>query len=193
MKILDKYLKVPFALEVGEWAKWDAKTKKEYPIAWFFYHDVDRFFSRKWYWVTRKYWKLQHTYNPKYKYNKLDTGLKPGYYDPSESIKGAIFTSVVKYCKKNHFVWDESYDKCRVRLDLQKISDWHTIGRPRIEELINSLYGEKGADILDYFECGLFSPDDRTSKKTDYLEAKIDRIDEEMMHLAIKHLKQLWY
>ena len=193
MKLLDKYLKVPYALGVGEWNKWNTKTKKEHPIAWFFYHDVNRYLSRKWYWVTRQYWKLQHRYNPKHQYNKLDTGLELGYYDPSESIKGAIFTAVVKYCNDNQFVWDEDYTRCQIRLDLQKISDWHTRIRPRLEELNDSLYGEKGGEILGYFDCGLFSPDDRMSKKTSYIEAKIDRIDEKMMHLAIKHLKQMWY
>jgi len=192
--MFDKYLKVPFALGIKEWNDWNTKTKKEHPIVWFFYNDVSTFFRRKKYFLERKYWKLQHTYNPKYKYNKLDTGLKPGYYDPSEQIKGAIFTSVTKYCKDNQFVWDETYLRCKIRIDLQNISDWHNIQRPKLENsLENLLKNYQNDDILGYFDCGEFSPDDRYSKQVDYLEEKIARIDTKMMQLAIKHLDYIWY
>jgi len=190
--MFDKYLKVPYALGMKEWNVWHAETKRKHSIAYFFYHDFSGYFRHKAYWFKRQYWKLQHTYNPKYQYNRLETGLEAGYYDPDIQIRAAIFHTTVEYCKRNHFVWDDNYERCKARIDLQNVSDWATIIRPRLEDLMDSnpYYID---NVRDYFDCGIFSPDDRNNKQSAYIEAKIKRIDNKMMKIVIDNLEAMWY
>lgn len=189
--MIEKYLKVPYAFTIEEWATWKKETKKKHPIVYFLYNDVCRFFRRKITWVERNYWKLQHRYNPKHQYHKLDTGLKAGYHDPSEQIKSAIFHQVNLYIKNNHFVWDEDYKSCDDMIAFHVVDEWAKIYRPRLEQRVRDLYMIR-TQVVDYFECGSFTPND-TYKLTQYLEAKIMRIDKKMMMKVICRLDKMWY
>lgn len=191
--MLNKYLKVPNALSIQGWAKWRKKTKKDHPIAYFFYDDFSSFFRSKKYWCERKYWYLQHKYNPKHKYHLLDTGLPVGYHDPSEQIKEGMFKLVCRYVDNNHFDWDGDYDSCKARIDLQNVADWVNIYRPRLQKRLDTIHDEYDLGMGNYFEHGTFCPDDRDTRQVLYIEAKILRIDKKMMHLVVDHNELIWY
>ena len=54
--------------------------------------------------VNKLWWKLQHRFNPKHQYNKINNlNLKAGYYDPDIRIKQAMFEL---FCE-----WKESVEE----------------------------------------------------------------------------------
>src|SRR5665213_1368728 len=50
--------------------------------------------------LSRLWWKLQHTYNHRHQYNRLDTGLPPGYYDPTTQILHAVMNCFRQYMER---------------------------------------------------------------------------------------------
>lgn len=193
-KFYKKYLDIPSALGVMAWKEWDKKTKKDHPIVYFFYNDVDKFFGQFYTRFQRWVWRLKHEYIRKHQHHLVDTGLEPNYYDPDTQIREVIFSRVDEYVKKNHFIWDEDLRRCDIRIMLQNVSDWHLIYKPKLEKRIEDLYEMYGdTQKVSYFDCGSFSPDDRRSKLIGYLEAKILRIDKKMMVLVINDIESMWY
>jgi hypothetical protein len=52
------------------------------------------------------YWYLQHRFNPRHQYHKINTGFKPGYYDPSISVPAALFETTSHFIEKSGICWD---------------------------------------------------------------------------------------
>jgi len=90
----------PFALEWGEWEKWDARLKKEKPMAFFltetipdFIDDVARYIPTPIddirYYCRNRFYRKTHV---------LPTGFKPGeYHDLDERILHGIMNGLVDY------------------------------------------------------------------------------------------------
>ena len=94
----------PYALEWGEWGKWEIEQKKNRPIRYwlsdtflkrlqdFIYFPIDLYRTIQVYVRNRYIDKLQY----------LDTGLKPGeYYDLDHRIIHALFNELVDFVEKD--------------------------------------------------------------------------------------------
>jgi hypothetical protein len=111
-------LKKPYAATVRGWDEWKTKTKTEFPIRFWIQETltsaIDTWWCIRIAWPIRDfYWKLQHTYNPKHKYNTIvPRTLGPGYYDHDTRILHGIMEEVTDFYEtgSKHIDWDASSD-----------------------------------------------------------------------------------
>lgn len=54
------------------------------------------------------YWWFTHRFNPRHQYHIIRTSLKPGYYDPCERIRYAIFEEVQTFLQRTEGLYDWS-------------------------------------------------------------------------------------
>lgn len=55
------------------------------------------------------WWKFNHTFVKRHQYNRLDTGLPPGYYDPCTTILYAVMNALKHYIEHGakEFAWGD--------------------------------------------------------------------------------------
>lgn len=102
LKWLEKkcYPEKPQYATSSEWREWD-KIEKAKPICNFFVNTFPDFIKYK---ITRRitdayYWILYRTC-PRHKYQLIDTGLKPGYYEYETRIFYAAFNAMQVFCER---------------------------------------------------------------------------------------------
>lgn len=103
---LDKIkIKEPVALPLGEWNKWEEDQKKNRPIMYFcqfvVWQKIEDICGN----IKRKFWYdpiYEIKYRTTHKYNVLQTGLKPAYYDLDTRILHGLFNELVNFveCEK---------------------------------------------------------------------------------------------
>lgn len=118
-KALEKVkIKAPEALPLEEWETWRQEQKKAHPVIYFLQYTVwDKIVSLyedafRILWIDPIY---AIKYRTTHKYNILDTGLKPGYYDFDTRIINGLFNELVNFveCEKAwmNVVWGKNSGK----------------------------------------------------------------------------------
>jgi hypothetical protein len=116
-----------------------------------------------------KWWFL-HRFHPKHRYNVVKTGLKPGYYDPSERIIFSVFSLVAQYYD-NNVAWG-FYD---VYNDLPRIREavlWWKTHKAIVAEGVPLT-----EDLKADFEA----------------EVQLEKEIQEHLHNIITDVRKLWY
>jgi hypothetical protein len=116
---LDKVkIKEPFALPWGEWKKWEQEQKKNRPIMYFCQLVVWQKIKDTCEDIRRKFWQdpiYAIKYRTTHKFNVLDTGLKPDYYNLDTRILHGLFNELVNFveCEKAwmNVVWGKEPGK----------------------------------------------------------------------------------
>ena len=118
-KALEKVkIKEPVALPFGEWKKWREEQKKTRPIMYFCQLVVWQKIKSICEDIHRKFWHdpiYAIKYRTTHKYNVLDTGLEPSYYDLDTRILHGLFNELVNFveCEKAwiNVVWGKEPGK----------------------------------------------------------------------------------
>lgn len=116
---LDKVkIKEPVALPWNEWKKWEEEQKKTRPIMYFCQLVVWQKIKDTCENIHRKFWHdpiYEIKYRTTHKYNVLDTGLIPSYYDLDTRILHGLFNELVNFveCEKAwmNVVWGKEPGK----------------------------------------------------------------------------------
>jgi len=58
-------------------------------------------------WWLDAYWWVAHRVSPRHRYHVINTGLKPGYYDPDIRLLSGLFTEVISFMRDNHWDWTQ--------------------------------------------------------------------------------------
>ena len=94
----------PIALTLDEWDEWDAKTKKKYPIKWFFLETIPGFINKHIIWkydhiiFQKLYWGFIYRFVPKHQYHIIrPSTLEPGYHNEYDLILHSSFHILVEF------------------------------------------------------------------------------------------------
>ena len=153
------------------------------------YHFIENFPGKWW---------LFHRFHPKHQYNKLETGLPPGYYDPNTQITYAIFYNFAKWYESDqHFLartqeeidefisYDENskqyYEANKENFDrLREIYHWW---KETVKENIEQYGWEKIKSCHDSWDY----------KKVLQIEKEVyDEVTEKLIYIIV-HRNELWY
>lgn len=109
------------------WQEYRRRTKARYPVRYF----LDDLWHVKCIILGRRlfrypYWRFMHRWVPRYQYHKLDTGLKPGYYDPDTRFLHSIMEEVCRYVTitQGTIDWDYDDDHREKWRTLTEITGW---------------------------------------------------------------------
>lgn len=100
-KLIKKYLwNQPHSLTSEDWNYWEIKMKNKYPIKYFIFETVPYYLDYPIIYLNNiKRWIKYRTTNV---YHKINTNLKPNYYDTDTLILHSSFTLLVNFVEKKH-------------------------------------------------------------------------------------------
>lgn len=160
-------------------------------------------------------WALRHRYQRRHRYNLVETGLAPGYYDEDTRMLHACMMLLCEHIEHGHggaeqlgaFTRDLREDsECRRQADHQSealaIYRWWKVDRPanhkRLDEWCMRLFSapwERWTDE-DGRHCigSRTPPDESIGSMHDYwaFEAKLGADDQQMLHRLIDIRQGLW-
>ena len=149
------------------------------------------------------YW-FAYRFIPKHRYNILRTGLKPGYYDPSEQILYAVFNSFAEWYETSHHLMARDEEEIREMLtpvfkgDLIG-KDYYETNKKTFEEL-KSLYvwwtEIVKRDPMKWIEEQVFHKDKDPVSNFRFdseLEEKLEEECTDKLKLLVSHRKSMWY
>lgn len=168
---------------------WDNLSK-------WWYHDIwSRSKIRDWYW-----W-LEHRLNPGHRYHVIDTGLKPGFYDPETRILYAVMEEVCSFfentcdvityydadCDGDGLVYDQS-DIFMELLEIYEYWQWRKHFDSHFSGSECDQYKDPSTSIMqepqEFWDCL-----DRLEEKDQHVKD----LDQEMLKRAIDIRYSLWY
>lgn len=98
IKLLRYKNEPPSSASAKGWRDWRIKAKSENPIVYFLREEVTQWFSVRISMRLKDWkWNILHRFHPRHRYNKVDTGLPPGYYDPCTRMIYACFNDLVRF------------------------------------------------------------------------------------------------
>jgi len=123
------------------------KPTKTEKVRWFF-KDMFSIPGNIW-------WRFRYRLVRKHQYHKLDTGFKPGYYDPCVSIPAALFEETSRFV-------DRTEEMINWEIDTGHHEAWNAFKSAR--DFWRGGYGERfGTDEFDYSDeakellCGIIN------------------------------------
>lgn len=127
-----------------EWADWERENKAKYPIRYFLQERLPIILSVS---ITRRitdfYWYCMHRVHPNHRYNIMDTGLPPNYYDPRTRMINACFhdlTKFVNYTEKTNYVdWNSDPVHKSAWENLRWLRNWWA-ERPDRDDFLDEMY-----------------------------------------------------
>jgi hypothetical protein len=168
-------------------------------------------FSNRYGWGKLKYW-FKYRFQKKHRYNVLESGLKPGYYDFDEvliaTISGPRFQSTFEAVWKEYQASKKENPKLvkknyhTAMSNLKHAYDWfvfekpklkNKIGRYLIQDIIDS---DKIKDAKHYsssMKKRLFNKHKNIMKKVGQLERSIVANDTKYAKVIIDYRNYLWY
>ena len=188
------YIK-PYALTagddlIGEWTKFDAYIKKEYPVQYFFRETVAGFF-----------WDIQH-YSKRIKWK-----IMPYLKHPRKEMRDKVFTReyndldsiTVKFCLQciieyvdrekcfENIVYDSTEELKTFAAQLKECHTYATKGRQEILNEIEKAWEAVPLVVNDIAQNKM----EKYAKVTD-LETKLDEADTQVCEWVVKNRRQLW-
>lgn len=134
-KIFPEYYAArPKSATLKGWDEWDKHAQKMWPITYFIIEivgEVETFFKRQGRRIRDvKYWFL-YRLHPEYKYNVVQTGLKPNYHEYDTRLIEAILYTNKDFVEnaKEVIQWNVKEPATKA---FQAAYDWYTIERPRL-------------------------------------------------------------
>lgn len=123
-------------------------------------------------------WWFIHRIHPRHRYHVINTGLNPGYWDPSEQILYASFNVACDYYENGAtaFDWEATPTHHEIYKKLDQIYKyWRGGERDKLyEKSMNFLHNGKSED---WWEC----------------EKYISSQDKKHLHMLVDILPSLWY
>jgi hypothetical protein len=104
----------PKAATMEQWDEWKTKAKKEHPIKYFLSETIPRefrFLKRR---ITDFWWEIKYRTISEHKYNLVDTGLKPGYYEIETRMLYSCFSLLCSYVEKQMPSRSSKYSKIKI-------------------------------------------------------------------------------
>ncbi len=95
-------LRKPFALSAEGWQDWNEIARNNFPIRYWIQEKVSLWFRVKWMRIKDVKWWFLHRFHPKHRYNVVDTGLPPGYYDVDTLMLHSVFNLFHEFMKRQH-------------------------------------------------------------------------------------------
>lgn len=137
---------------------------------------------RFWWWLKRLpgdiWWGIKWRIVPKHKYNRLDTGLPPGYYDPCYSIPRAVFVTTERFVEETRetVAWEWDKDHLEAWKAFTGAVEWFRKNKDLLDDggYIEKLDGE--------------SWDDCWKRELDWQEEK----NQHLMNI-MKYIDFMWY
>jgi len=164
---------------MGEW-----KEKRRVSPLYRILDDTLRFFN--WYIkqsiIDVTYWFL-YRFHPQYMYHKVDTGLKPGYYDPDTRMLYGCFSLMEEFVEINadHIDWYANDEHKVLWEELKELNTWWKIGRPMAHEKYKqACRANADSNFLADMDLG---------DTEEELKAK----DDEMLSRLVAIRSSLWY
>lgn len=228
---LPKWIRLPTVVELGKsksnalpmesfganpgdytWEKFHKEMKQTYPIKFFIFHTMSRWFSYQWGKVDRLLYKIKCHTLKKYRYHLLDLRqpketdefdtYRFGWIDSDNQMLLALFNILINFCEKEQniseyinllkkennkdgFCWDE---QIKAYEEIQSIyTYWKTdrkVERSNVDKLLDECYG-RGKSMHDPA---------LEFKKTELtrLEEQFDTKEDEMLHRLINVRKYMW-
>lgn len=146
----------PVALTHPRWNQWEVYVKEKYPIRYFLQETLPDFFCNIKNKINNAWWWILYRIHPKHRYHMVNTGLKPGYYDPDILLIYSTFNILhefVKECIENPIVdWEAEEESKRIWEELITIDTWWTFDRPERENQFEQKHPFPDVDRLDIFD-----------------------------------------
>lgn len=175
---------------IGEWTKFDAYIKKEYPVQYFFRETIAGFF-----------WDIQH-YSRRIKWK-----VRPYIKYPRKEMRDKVFTReyndldsiTVKFCLQciieyvdrekcfENIVYDSTEELKTFSAQLKECHAYATKGRQEILNEIEKAWEAVPLVVNDIAQNKM----EKYAKVTD-LETKLDEADTQVCEWVVKNRKQLW-
>lgn len=126
------------------------ELRSKYPIRYVILQDIPNFIEDILYQIKQFKYYLKYRFIRKHQYNRVETGLKPGYYDISETIIFALFHAIQTFVDKEHS-GRESFSK-RIEALKQEMSeepdaDYKAVIQKSIDSDLNIL------EIYDFWQA----------------------------------------
>jgi len=192
----------PYALTMEAWDAWHEEMKKKYPVRYFLYENVDRFFHWIKFRIGRAKWWVLHRFHPKHRYHIVKTRLTPGYYDPDILIFESAFALLCEFVEKNtkwnRIDWEGDDHHSAAWKEMNELVDWYKNVRPHRED---NFYKEHKPERPNHDRIFGFLSDD-TPEGQQYREflkllSKMNdqwhQEDEDQLIRVIKLRSYLWY
>jgi hypothetical protein len=187
----------PFALGWGEWKKYDAEQKERYPVRWYLFRTIPRWFDFQGYRLDRWKWAVIHRVVPKHKYHHIHTSLEPGYHDPQSRILYATMDLICEFVEHtmDTVEWEATEGHSHAHKEMLAIHKWWTEEYPTYDN---------AADVLPHIEFDKIFEDgneddpekiawNEACEVYQKLEVDQDKKTEEMLVRAAKIRQYLWY
>lgn len=172
------------------WNEWDDCIKERWPVRFYIYEEIIPTIQGKWnYYVTENIWKFKHRFIPKHKYHIVDTGLPPGYHDPSESMLYAWMNMLKRFMEIGapQVEWDATKPHAEAFEKMKKAYNWWLNYDNRLEKIRKALDDDDQVEITN---------EDGTKGKmfkSFILEEELEKEADEMLKLIIDVRGFLWY
>lgn len=179
-----------------EWDDWRAANAEQHPIAWKLYQgyeDITRYIKVKyWRYIEDPIWNFKYRFVPKHRYNMVDTGLEPNYYDPRTRIIHAAFNELVMFVDRQenhgHVDWNGTEQHAAAWKEMKELVDWWQNRYLKRDEILATAFKDPLEDLeLDTFT--VFSERWREQNPDVYAQweqyvrdtqAEEDKIDQEL-------------
>lgn len=151
-KLINKILR---AGTIDEWNDWRDANADQHPIAWKLYQgyeDAARYVRVKYrIYIEDPIWNLKYRFVPKHKYNIVDTGLEPGYYDSCTRIPYAAFNELVRFVEHQenhgHVDWSATEQHAAAWKEMHELVDWWKNRYLKREEILATAFKDPLEDL----------------------------------------------
>jgi len=141
----------PYALSFDGWDEWNAKTKAEQPIKWFFLKTIPDVWKTTVYWklehivVRQLYWGFKYRFIPKHQYNIVKPRtLSPDYHNPYSVLLHASFEVLVNFIEferdHGYVDWMATTQHSEFWYEANKLMYWWQNIRPCREDWLDRDY-----------------------------------------------------
>lgn len=204
---------MPEALPWGGWADWDKKTKKKYPISWFFIDTLPDFVNDCWRPIKETYYHLKAKYIIKHHYIKIDVDrffIADGcnvdhplrnyhWYDSDTKILYVTFQILVDFVEQEKDIvdWKASPENQKTSDEFMALYNWWIKERPNRSDPFPSMsdYDLKHSDVFGQNINRQSSAYKQWSKAADEatkIEEEYNDIDTEMLIRLITIRHYMW-
>lgn len=147
--------------------------------------------KHKWNWyIIENIWKIKYRFISKHKYHIINTGLKPGYYDPSTTMLYSWMNLLKNFMEVGapEIDWENAAtEHADAWKDLKEIYGWWLNYDNRLKE-IDEAYGDK-----EYVDTINKEGEPYLVHKAFLLEDTLDTEADEMLKLLAGVRRFIWY
>jgi len=193
---------VPLSLTWGRWDHWEADVKGRYPIRYFIQRTIPDSFDTIRSKLRDAMWYILHRIHPKHRYHMVDSGLKPGYYDPDTLMMHSAFKLLSDFINssiKDQIIdWDADESHQKAWIELMALNTWWVYERPDREDKFDRTHEWPDIEPLSVFDKETQNDPNviqyrKISEQYSEAREKWHKEDEEMFIRLIKIRRYLWY